>query len=61
MDDLNKIPKEAQWMVGFLLFILAVIISVVIYVMESEPLSSVGDQTNQVHLEQLQLENTANT
>jgi len=61
MDDLNMIPKEAQWMVGFLLFILAVIISVVIYVMESEPLSSVGDQTNQVHLEQLQLENTANT
>ena len=61
MDDLNVIPKEAQWMVGFLLFILAVIISVVIYVMESEPLSSVGDQTNQVHLEQLQLENTANT
>ena len=61
MDDLNMIPKEAQWMVGFLLFILAVIISVVIYVMESEPLSSVGDQTNQVHLEQLQLEKTANT
>ena len=61
MDDLNMIPKETQWMVGFLLFILAVIISVVIYVMESEPLSSVGDQTNQVHLEQLQLENTANT
>ena len=61
MDDLNVIPKEAQWMVGFLLFILAVIISVVIYVMESEPLSSVGDQTNQVHLEQLQLEKKPNT
>lgn len=61
MDDLNVIPKEAQWMVGLLLFILAVIISVVIYVMESEPLSSVGDQTNQVHLGQLQVEKKPST
>ena len=61
MDDFKEIPKEARWMVGALLFVLALILSVVIYVMESEPLSSVGDQTNQVHLEQLQLEKTANT
>jgi len=56
MDELKEIPKEAQWMIGALLFVLAVIISVAIYVMESEPLSSVGDQTNQVHLSKLQVE-----
>ena len=61
MDDFKEIPKEARWMVGALLFVLALILSVVIYVMESEPLLSVGDQTNQVHLGQLQLEKTANT
>lgn len=61
MDDLKEIPREAQWMIGLLLFVLAVIISVVIYVMESEPLSSVGDQTNQEHIRQLQVDAKPNT
>lgn len=61
MDELKEIPKEAQWMIGALLFVLAVIISVAIYVMESEPLSSVGDQTNQVHLSKLQVEKKSST
>ena len=61
MDDFKEIPKEAQWMIAALLFVLAFIISVAIYVMESEPLSSVGDQTNQVHLSQLQTEKKPST
>jgi len=61
MDDLKEIPKEAQWMIAALLFVLAFIISVAIYVMESEPLSSAGDQTNQVHLSKLQVEKKPST
>ena len=61
MDDFKEIPKEVQWMIGVLLFVIAIVISVVIYVMESEPLSSVGDQTNQEHIGRLQIEKKPST
>lgn len=56
MDELKEIPKEAQYMIIALVFVLAVVISVVIYVLESEKYSLEGDQTNHEHLKTLQIE-----
>ena len=56
MDELKEIPKEAQWMIVALVFVLAVVISVVIYVLESEKYSLEGDKTNHEHLKTLQID-----